>query len=227
VAWTVAAGRCVDTVSRVAVLPMFPLGSVLFPGGVLPLHVFEPRYRALVQDCLTREDPEFGVTLIERGSEVGGGDTRTDVGTVARILEVGALDDGRYALLTVGVRRIRVTSWLPDDPYPLAEVDDWPDDDPADPDTLQERVAPMLTTVRRLHALRAELAEGVPLPDVELAEEPVLASYHLATLAPVGPADDLRLLRAPGPVERLELLENLLRDEEQVLRFRLGGEPET
>ncbi len=112
-------------------LPMFPLGSVLLPGGLLPLHVFEPRYRQLVIDCLADAgDPEFGVTMIERGSEVGGGDERTDVGVVARMVQVNALEDGRYAVVAVGTRRIRVNAWLPDDPYPLADVDDWPDDDP-------------------------------------------------------------------------------------------------
>lgn len=201
---------------------MFPLGSVLLPGSVLPLHVFEPRYRALVSDVLDAEVPEFGVVLIERGSEVGGGDQRRDVGTVAQVTEVIALPDGRFALTAVGTRRIRVHAWLPDDPYPLADVDDWPDPTPDDPDALQARVEPLLVTVRRLHALRSELVEGAPLPDVELAEEPVLASYHLATLAPVGPVDDLRLLRSAGAAERLDLLEELLRDEETVLRFRLG-----
>ena len=82
-------------------LPMFPLGSVLFPHAVLPLHVFEPRYRALTEACLAG-DGEFGVVLIERGSEVGGGDTRFSVGTVARIVEAGRLPDGRYLLATVG-----------------------------------------------------------------------------------------------------------------------------
>ena len=96
-------------------LPMFPLGTVLLPGAVLPLHVFEPRYRALVSDCLAGE-PEFGVVLIERGREVGGGDVRRDVGTVARIAEVASLPDGRSALMTVGTRRITVRQWLPDDP---------------------------------------------------------------------------------------------------------------
>ena len=78
-----------------AVMPMFPLGTVLLPGGVLPLHVFEPRYRQLVVDCLADDtaDPEFGVTLIERGSEVGGGDQRTTVGVVARMVQVEALDE--------------------------------------------------------------------------------------------------------------------------------------
>ena len=61
-------------------MPMFPLGSVLLPGVVLPLHVFEPRYQQLVRDCLETDEHEFGVVLIDRGSEVGGGDSRTDVG---------------------------------------------------------------------------------------------------------------------------------------------------
>ena len=80
-------------------LPMFPLGSVLVPGAVLPLHVFEPRYRALVRSCLDSGEPEFGVVLIERGSEVGGGDVRFDVGTLARIVQAGRFDDGRLAVV--------------------------------------------------------------------------------------------------------------------------------
>ena len=83
---------------------MFPLGSVLFPGALLPLHVFEARYRRLVQDCLAGE-PEFGVVLIDRGHEVGGGDVRREVGTVARILEVRELPDGRCPQARVLTRR--------------------------------------------------------------------------------------------------------------------------
>src|ERR1700716_2301802 len=74
---------------------MFPLGNVLFPHAQLSLHVFEPRYRALAEACLAG-DGEFGVVLIERGSEVGGGDTRFSIGTVARIVAAGRLPDGRY-----------------------------------------------------------------------------------------------------------------------------------
>src|SRR6478672_4324189 len=75
-------------------LPMFPLGTVLLPFAHLPLHIFEPRYRALVKDCLAG-DGEFGVVLIERGHEVGGGDVRFGVGTVARIVQTAELPDGR------------------------------------------------------------------------------------------------------------------------------------
>ena len=108
--------------ARAKTMPMFPLGRVLFPHEALPLHVFEPRYRDLVEACLAG-DGEFGVVLIERGSEVGGGDSRFSVGTVAKIVEAGKLPDGRYLLATVGTRRLRVRRWLPDDPYPRAEVD--------------------------------------------------------------------------------------------------------
>jgi len=101
---------------------MFPLGNVLFPHAQLPLHVFEPRYRALAETCLAG-DGEFGVVLIERGSEVGGGDTRFSIGTVARIVAAGRLPDGRYLLATEGTRRLRVREWLPDDPFPRAEVE--------------------------------------------------------------------------------------------------------
>ncbi len=89
-----------------SVMPMFPLGSVLLPGGLLPLHVFEPRYRQMVIDCLQEDGtPEFGQTLITHGREAGGGDQRADIGTVAQMVQVDALDDGRYAVVAVGVRR--------------------------------------------------------------------------------------------------------------------------
>ena len=113
-------------------LPMFPLGSVLFPGQILPLHVFEPRYKEMMAHCLGEDDAGdklFGVVLIERGSEVGGGDVRTDVGTVARIVSHRLLDGGRMAVLAVGKRRIKISEWLEDAPYPQAIVETWPCED--------------------------------------------------------------------------------------------------
>ena len=105
---------------------MFPLGTVLFPYALLPLQVFEPRYRLMMRHVLDG-DREFGVVLIERGSEVGGGDTRFDVATVARVVQAAELPDGRFALATVGMRRVRVRRWLADDPYPRAEVEAFDD----------------------------------------------------------------------------------------------------
>jgi Lon protease-like protein len=202
-------------------MAMFPLGSVLLPGGVLPLHVFEPRYRQLVVDLLASDadDPEFGVTLIERGHEVGGGDRRTDVGVVARVVRVDALDDGRYAVVAIGTRRIRVNAWLPDDPYPLADVDDWPDDDP-DAAGLAVQIAAAHVRVRQAHRMAAELGDAPDELELEISDDPLLASYHLAALAPLGPADRYRLLCAPSPAARLDLLDEALDDVEAMLRFR-------
>src|SRR5262245_61599087 len=101
---------------------MFPLGTVLFPYALLPLQVFEPRYCVMLRHVLDG-DGEFGAVLIERGRGVGGGDTRFDVGTLARIVQVAELPDGRYAVSPVGLHRSRVRRWLDDDPYPRAEVD--------------------------------------------------------------------------------------------------------
>jgi Lon protease-like protein len=200
-------------------MPMFPLGSVLFPHILLPLHVFEERYRALVADCL-RETQEFGVVLIERGIEVGGGDVRFDVGTVARIREAVELGDGRWALLGVGTRRVRVVSWLPDDPYPLALVENLPDVAPvADSPALDAAEA----AVRRALALAGELDEA-PVPSTfDLAPDAHVAVWQLAASAPLGPVDQQRLLEVDDPVERLELLAKLAADAATVLSFRLAG----
>lgn len=198
---------------------MFPLGTVLLPGAYLSLHVFEPRYRAMVQDCLAG-DQCFGVVLIERGSEVGGQDVRTDVGTMARILESEELPDGRWVLATVGVERIQVERWLPDDPYPEADAARWPDD-PPDSD-LTDAYARATALLRRALGLQAELGEATVPSTVPIAEDPASGSFHIAALAPIGPLDQQRLLAAPGPVGRLELATELLTDEVHVLTQRLA-----
>lgn len=199
---------------------MFPLGSVLFPGAVLPLHVFEPRYQALVRDCVAGE-PEFGVALIERGFEVGGGDQRSGIGTVARIIELAELSEGRYAIVAVGTRRIRITRWLDDAPYPRADVEDWPDDVPLSSAT-DDRYAEVVARLRRVLAMCAELGLPAAAATVELADDVRLGAYHAAALAPLGSHDRQRLLLAPGPDERLALLDELLAEQAEVLALQLG-----
>jgi uncharacterized protein len=202
------------------VAPMFPLGTVLFPHALLPLHVFEPRYRALTEACLAG-DGEFGVVLIERGSEVGGGDTRVAIGTLARILEAGRLPDGRYVLATTGVRRLRVEQWLPEEPYPRAEIELL--DDGAPSPAAPDQRADVERQLRRVLALRAELGEAGPPVDVRLDDDPVRASFEAAALAPVGPLDAQRLLELDSPSARLEALAALLEEEAGFLELRLAG----
>ncbi|HUW01064.1 MAG TPA: LON peptidase substrate-binding domain-containing protein [Acidimicrobiales bacterium] len=200
---------------------MFPLGSVLFPTAVLPLHVFEPRYLQLAEDCLAG-DREFGVVLIERGSEVGGEDVRSSVGTVARIVESQQFEDRRWALAAVGVRRIRVSRWLPDDPYPLAEVTDWPD--PAPTRDLGPDHDEITNLLRRCLGLAAEVGEAAAPATIELSDDPVVGALQASFLAPIGPLDQQRLLGAPSPeVRSADLIETLAETAEVlVARLALG-----
>ena len=217
-------------VSASAEMAMFPLGSVLFPGALLQLHVFEPRYRQLVRDILATEEHEFGVALIERGSEVGGGDFRSMTATVCRLVQVAEMPDGRFAVVTIGIRRVQVNHWLSDDPYPRAVVSDWRDvaDDLADTDAFDVQRDVIAARVRRINAIASEMGRDGTSVDTDLAEDPSLASFQLCAIAPLGPADQQRLLEASGPGARLTLLADALDDVEAVLSFRLqhesGGE---
>ena len=203
------------------VLPMFPLGTALLPGAGLPLRVFEPRYRALVRHCVEVGPPEFGVVMIARGFEVGGGDQRTDVGTLARITRLAPFQDGTFALEVVGTRRIRVVEWLPDDPYPRARVEEWADEPPAPGwETPRDEVA---GHVRRVFALALECGRANIRELPELLADPVLVSYQLAGLSPFGAADLHRVLCAESVDRRWAILTELLDDAEAVLRFQLGA----
>jgi uncharacterized protein len=196
---------------------MFPLGTVLFPHMVLPLHIFEPRYRAMIADVL-EDGREFGVTLITRGHEVGGDDQRADIGTVARVLQAEELDDGRWLVVSVGVRRLRVERWLEDDPYPRAIVEDLPDE--ADDAVIAPDV---VASLRRVLGLHAELGyDGVPAT-FDIDEDPTVACWQMAVVAPLNPFDAQRVLSTPGCAGRLELLGEVLEGLEDVLRFQLDS----
>jgi hypothetical protein len=176
------------------VIPMFPLGSVLFPAMPLALQVFEERYLKMMGAILDAEEPVFGVVLIERGSEVGGGDQRFDLGTTARVLQIEA-PEGPLQVVAKGDRRFRVLSWLDEDPYPQAEVEfleEFPSDE-VEPSALEsaERV------VRDTLSYLLELDLSIPWPtDIELAEDPVARAWQLAGIAPLGTLDHQDLLEA-------------------------------
>ena len=211
---------------------MFPLQSVLFPHMVLPLRVFEPRYRALAATCLagTRE---FGVVLIERGSEVGGGDTRFGVGTVARIVRAEESPEGRYSIVAIGTDRFRVESWLADDPYPRALIDRLPLSRPSTPvdDPSAERLAEVAAQLRRVAMLRAgrEVGAGVAgisdAAELVLDDDPQRAAYQLTIRAGLGALDAQRLLEIERTDERLDRLSKLITEEATLLEFLSGLGP--
>ncbi len=188
-------------------LPMFPLSTVLFPYSRVPLHVFEPRYRCMVDDCLAG-DGLFGVVLIARGSEVGGGDERLDVGTVASIETAEPQADGRWHLIVAGLGLIRVRQWLDDEPYPRALVHDGATMPTEDGDTLRTAVAEL----RRVRALLSELGEAPAVPPTfSFGDTPDEVAWRLCALAPVNPFDRQRLLEASSPQQRLAMLLDLIR----------------
>jgi Lon protease-like protein len=202
------------------VVPMFPLGTVLFPYALLPLHVFEPRYRLMMRHVLDGHR-EFGVVLIERGSEVGGGDTRFDVGTLARVVQVAELPDGRYAISTVGLRRVRVRRWLADDPYPRAEIDALEEprttrDAGAARDRVVDVFARVVALARRIDPRIGEVPE--------FDRDPLRASFEAAAAAPIGPLDAQQLLAIDDASTRLDALAAMLDEREVELRARLDLE---
>jgi Lon protease-like protein len=201
-------------------MPMFPLGTVLFPHAALPLHLFEERYRALAETCL-RGDGRFGVVLIERGFEVGGGDQRFGVGTVARIVEAARTPDGRYLLATVGTDRFRVKKWLTDDPFPRAEIDVINEPKRVS-DAMADRREGVQRLLRRVLAMSAEVGDrAAPVDAAALDDDPVKASFEAAARAPIGPLDAQRLLEVDDLGDRYEQLEALLADAAEVLELRL------
>jgi Lon protease-like protein len=107
------------------VLPVFPLNTVLFPGQLLPLHIFEPRYRIMVEEC-EREGSSFGVALIHNGSEVSEGAEPYDVGTSARIRRIERLENGRMNIICLGESRFKILALRHDRPFLSAEVEKWP-----------------------------------------------------------------------------------------------------
>jgi Lon protease-like protein len=206
------------------VTPQFPLGTVLFPDMVLPLHVFEPRYRAMVAEVLAG-DGVFGVVLIERGHEVGGGDHRTDFGTTAKVVKAERFSDGRWALVTVGVERFKVRSWLPDDPYPVADIEPWPDEEP--PVDLGPAYGNLVAKFRRCMALASESGLDVgPMPESAVPASPDNIGFgcmRMAALAPVGAHDKQQLLAAPGAAQRIPMLDNMISQALELIEHRLSG----
>ena len=232
-------------------LAMFPLGSVLFPGLGLPLRVFEPRYREMIADCLDG-DRSFGVVLIERGSEVGGGEVRLRVATVARILDVSLQDDGTLGVFAVGTERVEVLEWLPDDPYPVAIVTPLLDHDDAfdafggdagaagdararhpssesgsaagDPSshTDEQAIAGIVRRLRAALAQRAEANLAAAPATIELSPDPSVALWQVCALVPATPFDDYGLLSTTSARERIDAIGELLDASADEVRFHLS-----
>lgn len=210
-------------------LPLFPLGTVLFPGLVLPLHIFEPRYQKLVQDLNALPEDvakEFGVVAIRRGWEVGvpdgdvsltPGDALTlyEIGCTAEVRQITELAEGGFDLMTVGRRRFRLVSIETGAaPYLTGEVE-WLPDETGDAERAEDLAAGVLAAFQRyLQVLRrVDGDSGEQLPD-----DPTVLSHLVAATATLTLDERQRLLAEPDTVSRLRAERVMLRRESALLQ---------
>lgn len=200
-------------------VPVFPLNTVLFPGVTVPLHVFEERYRRLVNDLLAMADPAervFGIVAIREGYEVGdhGVQSAHRVGTLVQLTSVEPYDDGRFDIEVTGRQRLRMSTMDTTGPYFQAEVDLLADDD--EPGARNEATRALAA----FHAYRAQLSEmrGGPVLTGDLPTDPAYLSYALAATCLLTLRERQALLEADSARERLTMLRLGLVDEMRAMR---------
>jgi Lon protease-like protein len=200
-------------------LPLFPLGTVLYPGLLLPLHIFEGRYRQLVRDLLDGPRPRrFGVIAIREGRETGAGSVSAlfEIGCIASVRQVREHDDGRFDLLAIGTQRFRLAELDHSRPYLQGEVDLCPDEIGDEPAAALAVPAVRELFLTYLEALAARGVTHVSAPD--LPDDPILLSYLVAASMIVDLGDRQALLAEPDAAGRLAAERVLLARETTLLR---------
>lgn len=183
-------------------LAMFPLGMVVFPHQTVGLCVFEPRYHRLLADV--EAEHRFGTCLIERGSDVGGHDERTSVGTVVEILGSHHLSNGQILIVVEGIECFEVAEWLVDDPYPRARVSQRSCDDVAIESALLKSTE---SAVRALRSLQSEIVADECLQrNFAMDEDAKVLSWQLCSLTPMSIPDQFKVLSLSDPNDRLRLV---------------------
>ncbi len=189
-------------------LRLFPLNTVLFPGAILNLHVFEPRYRQLVSECLDASEA-FGVVLIREGQEAGDPDVMPhEIGTTAEISDVTALPAGRFYISTTGRRRFRIRNVVSREPYLLVDVDyleEEYDDDTATDELTEEVRAEFRRYLRLLVEFSGTAAE------IDVPADPVDASFLIGDALQVADTMKQRLLELSNTQQRLTVELGFLR----------------
>jgi uncharacterized protein len=200
-------------------LPLFPLGTVLYPGMLLPLHIFEERYRQLVRDLLDGPDPpRFGVIAIRKGRETGvdGVHALYEIGCTATLRRVAEYPDGRYDIVTVGTQRFRLLSLDQSLPYLQGEMEPLTDD-VTDPDAAAPLVRAVQVAFRAYVEALAERGSAVVKID-DLPDEPALLSFVVAAAMVIDLSEHQRLLAEPDAISRLSAQRSLLAQETGMLK---------
>jgi Lon protease-like protein len=182
-------------------LGLFPLSTVLVPGAILRLHIFEDRYKRMINECIA-ERRAFGVVLDRDGHETGDDLDPVEIGTAAEIQEVSMLSQGRLFIVTRGTHRFRVKNIIEKQPYWSADVDYL--DEPVGPAETAERLRISAVDCFKdylcaLFALQHDDVDGLDLPDDVAA-----SSYLIADAMQIGPATKQRLLEAVSASDRLQ-----------------------
>jgi hypothetical protein len=172
-------------------LPLFPLNTVLFPGMVLPLHIFEPRYKLMIGQCITQNAP-FGVVLIRRGLEVGEPAEPYEVGTSAYIRKVHQLSDGRINIECVGYKRFRIQEVVAATPYMVGAIEMIPPVD-ADAPNVPDLTRTLRALLPRYFGLLSR-ATGNPLPSDPIPTQGDALAYWTAIVASLDNVDKQSLL---------------------------------
>ena len=201
-------------------LPIFPLNTVLFPNGSLPLQIFEERYKAMLRDCLD-DDSRFGVSLIQEGVEVGGPAVPSEVGTVARIVQVNRIEGERFFVSAVGERRFRLLDITHRVPYLTARVEilDEEGHEPASQDLVEEATAAFSDYARHSVGIAGGWVRRTRVPSDAAA-----LSYHIANRMQIDLADKQRLLERADAADRLRAEIALIERDAAALRRRMAME---
>ncbi len=205
--------NAVDTIE----ISLFPLNTVLFPGQVLPLHIFEDRYRLMIRQCLAEENP-FGVVLIRRGLEIGETAEPYMVGTIARIRESTHLPDGTMNIVSVGMERFRIRRLIHDQPYLRGEVETFPmmeSPDAAAVNALAHRVRQLAV---RYIELIAEAA-GLHIKVETVPDTPQQVGYLAAVAMQIDNKEKQSLLDSVSPADILTAEVTLLNRENALLTW--------
>jgi Lon protease-like protein len=203
-------------------LPLFPLKTVLFPGQLLPLHIFEPRYREMVQECVRTSQP-FGVVFIREGEETGAAAQPYDVGTTARIIQMERLPDGRLNILCLGDARFRIRETNTERAYLQGRVDLWPWE-PAEAETIQPVCDRVQSRLKRYLELLSQATNS--RVQIDPPNEPAALANMAGAVLQIDPIKKQQLLGTPSIEALLKMIADLLQQEIRGLRIMLASQPQ-
>ncbi len=198
---------------KIVTLPLFPLFTVLFPKTTLPLHIFEDRYKRMINSCIENKT-NFGVVLIKSGVEVGGSANPYSIGTEAKITEVKRLEQGKMNLVVLGTRKFQIKEIMQKEPYLVGKVEFLV------PESFHQNLVPLMQEVEELFEQYLNLVSfisGQALPKLNWNDNPIDLSHLIPQILPISLAQKQTYLELADPQGRLKKEIVLLKKEKKLL----------